>query len=263
MRRRSGLAAMRGSTRLVMAVIPALALMSWLSTVAAQTIPATAANPVASAANATMPQSGPAGSSATAAQSATGLPSADGVAVAGLTPPVPAASSDHLADYHLNGARVIDGANRAALANPLNWAVHVHKARHEVEVYYRGHFYKTYHAVFGRSRWAGAKEWEGDGRTPEGAYLIVGKHPSYRFRWFLHLNYPNALDQTKFGELRAAREIPAALHEGGQIGIHGTDNPSLNDGNINWTTGCISLDNRDISELARLLPVGTLVVIEP
>ena len=46
-------------------------------------------------------------------------------------------------------------------------------------------------------------------------------------------------------------------------GIHGTDNPILNIGNINWTTGCISIDNSDIVELARLLPIGTLVIIKP
>ena len=47
------------------------------------------------------------------------------------------------------------------------------------------------------------------------------------------------------------------------IGIHGTDNPLLNDGDINWTTGCISVENRDISDLRRILPVGTVVIIQP
>jgi L,D-transpeptidase catalytic domain len=255
---------MRRVSGFAVAVIPALALISRLSPSAAQTGPVTPTNRAVQAASVTGLQSGAAASSTAGAPSAMPATSASGVAVAGLTAQIiPAASSGHLADHAAAGARVIDGAKDAALVNPLNWAVHVHKAHHELEAYYRGHLYKTYHAVFGRSRWAGAKEWEGDGRTPEGAYLIVGKHPSYRFRWFLHLNYPNALDRAKFAELRAAREIPASVHEGGQIGIHGTDNQSLNDGNVNWTTGCISLDNRDISELARLLPIGTLVVIEP
>lgn len=253
---------MRRVSGFAVAVIPALALIARVSPSAAQTSPPPT-NPPMQAASVTGLQPGAAASSTAGAPSATPATTASGVAVAGLTAPIPAASNDHHADHVATGAGLIDGARDAALANPLNWAAHVHKAHHEIEVYYRGHFYKSYHAVFGRSRWAGAKEWEGDGRTPEGAYLIVGKHPSYRFRWFLHLNYPNALDQAKFAELRAAREIPVSVHEGGQIGIHGTDNQSLNDGNVNWTTGCISLDNRDISELARLLPIGTLVVIEP
>jgi len=36
------------------------------------------------------------------------------------------------------------------------------------------------------------------------------------------------------------------------LGIHGTDLPILNSGNVDWTTGCISVDNDDISELARV-----------
>lgn len=166
---------------------------------------------------------------------------------------------DHVSD----GERLFNLSNGTGVNEPFNWTVHASKSRHELDVYYKGRLYKTYHAVFGRSRWGGEKQWEGDLRTPEGPYLIVGKHPSRRFRWFLRLNYPNALDQARFAELRAANEIPASVREGGQIGIHGTDNPMLNLGNINWTTGCISVDNSDIGELARLLPIGTLVVIKP
>jgi murein L,D-transpeptidase YafK len=256
-------AVMRRLSGFAVVAIAALAFVCRVPTSAAQTGPVTPTMAPPQAANGTGLQSGAVASSTAVTPSATPAASSSGVAVAGLTPPIPVAGSDHVADHAATGERLIDGERNAALANPLNWAVHVHKSHHELEAYYRGHLYKTYHAVFGRSRWAGAKAWEGDGRTPEGAYIIVGKHRSYRFRWFLHLNYPNAVDQANFAELRAAREIPASIHEGGQIGIHGTDNQSLNDGNVNWTTGCVSLDNPDISELARLLPIGTLVVIEP
>jgi murein L,D-transpeptidase YafK len=93
--------------------------------------------------------------------------------------------------------------------------------------------------------------------------MIVGKHPSRRFEWFLKINYPNADDQQHFTELREEGEIPRWAREGGQVGIHGTDNPLLNVGDVNWTTGCISIDNQDIDELARLLPIGTVVIIKP
>jgi murein L,D-transpeptidase YafK len=147
--------------------------------------------------------------------------------------------------------------------DPFDWVVHAYKTQHRLEVYFKGHLYRTYHAVFGRSPTSGAKLWEGDRRTPEGNYLIVGKHRSARFGWFLHLNYPNERDHERFEESRAAHLIPASAREGGQIGIHGTDSPYLNVSDVNWTTGCISVDNSDIRELARLLPVGTLVIIRP
>jgi lipoprotein-anchoring transpeptidase ErfK/SrfK len=161
------------------------------------------------------------------------------------------------------GQRLYYETRDSSPANSLNWSVHVNKSAHHMEVYYKGRLYKTYHAVFGRSLGAGAKEWEGDMRTPEGDYLIVAKRRSRRFRWFLALNYPNAIDRARFAHLRAIGEVPGGVREGGEIGIHGTEMPLLNVGDINWTTGCISVDNSDISELERLLPVGTLVVINP
>jgi murein L,D-transpeptidase YafK len=173
---------------------------------------------------------------------------------------------DHAAPFQIDGVDgYVDGYEGGAglVSEPFDWAVHAYKSRHLLEVYFKGHLYRTYHAVFGRSPAAGAKLWEGDRRTPEGNYLIVGKHRSSRFGWFLHLNYPNEQDHERFEESRAAHLIPASAHEGGQIGIHGTDAPSLNVADIDWTTGCISVDNTDIWELVRLLPVGTLVIINP
>jgi len=171
-------------------------------------------------------------------------------------------AADHAAQHQIDGAGAYDG-NAGLDEDPSDWAVYAYKSRHRLEVFYKGHLYRTYHAVFGRSLASGAKLWEGDRRTPEGDYLIVGKHSSARFGWFLHINYPNAEDQARFERSRAEHLIPASAREGGQIGIHGTDSPYLNVSDINWTTGCISVTNTDIRELAYLLPVGTLVVINP
>lgn len=169
-------------------------------------------------------------------------------------------------DHHdgtAEGERLLRQSIDGAKDDPFNWSVHIFKSRHRVELYFKNHLFRTYHAVFGRSRWAGGKQWEGDSRTPEGSYLIIAKHRSARFRWFLRLNYPNGIDQEKFVALQAAHQIPAGMREGGLVGIHGTDSPVLNLGDVNWTLGCISLSNDDIAEMARLLPVGTLVVINP
>ena len=59
----------------------------------------------------------------------------------------------------------------------------------------------------------------------------------------------------------AARAVPVPRPLGA-VGIHGTDNPGLNARGVDWTWGCISLQNADIDDLARLVPVGTLVLIE-
>jgi lipoprotein-anchoring transpeptidase ErfK/SrfK len=179
-------------------------------------------------------------------------------------PPVTELSSiDRAAQIQIDGIGAYDDTAGLITEDPFDWVVHAYKAQHRLEVYFKGHLYKTYHAVFGRNLTAGAKLWQGDRRTPEGNYLIVGKHRSARFGWFLHINYPNDRDHQRFEQSRAAHLIPARANEGGQIGIHGTDSPYLNVADVNWTTGCISVDNADIGELARLLPVGTLVIINP
>jgi lipoprotein-anchoring transpeptidase ErfK/SrfK len=46
---------------------------------------------------------------------------------------------------------------------------------------------------------------------------------------------------------------------GGQVGVHGTNQPGLIPGRI--SNGCVRLRNRSIRRLARRLPVGTPVTI--
>jgi len=151
--------------------------------------------------------------------------------------------------------------------DPLSWSVTIYKKRHQLLVYYKGRIFKTYHAVFGRSFEPGTKLWEGDRRTPEGVYTIIEKHASRRWEWFLTLNYPNVLDRRRYEQLRDGGVVPVEdghpVGVGGRIGIHGSDEPILNRGNVNWTTGCISVNDQDIDELYKLLPTGTVVIIKP
>jgi hypothetical protein len=192
--------------------------------------------------------------------------SAPKTTVAAFTPPHPAAASSPTPATTSGvapGMRLFLDDPASATRNPMNWTVHAWKSRHLLEVYYRGYLFKRYHAVFGRSRFGGPKEFEGDRRTPEGDYLIVSKRRSARFRWFMKINYPNEQDREEYDRMRADGDLPRGIGEGGSVGIHGTDNPILNAGDVDWTTGCISVDNAAISELESLLPVGTLVIIKP
>jgi murein L,D-transpeptidase YafK len=210
-------------------------------------------------------------SPAEAAAQATTPGATAGVSVAAISPPSGATvqgagSTAAVAKPHDDtalGQQLFDQNQDGSQHDPFCWAIHVYKARHRIEVYYKNQLFRTYHAVFGRSGLTGGKQWEGDSRTPEGSYLIVAKRLSARFDWFLKLNYPNATDEQRFAAMRASHDMPAWRHEGGLIGIHGTDSPILNITDTNWTLGCISVSNPDIEEMARLLPVGTLVVINP
>ena len=102
------------------------------------------------------------------------------------------------------------------------------------------------------------------GRSPHARGQLPDRlEASQSLRWFLKINYPNAIDVANFAHLEAVGDIPRGMREGGSISTHGTNLAILNSGNVDWTTGCISVYNADISELARLLPLGTLVVIKP
>ncbi|MGH7907975.1 MAG: L,D-transpeptidase family protein [Candidatus Binataceae bacterium] len=165
------------------------------------------------------------------------------------------------------GEIALQHATDAARLNPFNWAVTIYKSRHQLIVYFESHHYRSYSAVFGRNLDTSAKQYAGDRRTPEGLYTIIRKYPSRRFRWFLKLNYPNDNDLERYYQLRADHLLPvvdgAPVSPGNAIGIHGTDEPLLNAADINWTTGCISVSNSAIYQLAHLLPAGTLVIVKP
>ncbi len=155
----------------------------------------------------------------------------------------------------------------ASVMEPQNWALMAYKGRHQLILYYKSRMYKTYHAVFGRSPAHGTKLWAGDRRTPEGLYVIIAKYQSRRWKRFLRLNYPNKVDRYRYEDLREKGVVPIndgrPLPMGNAIGIHGTDQPILNQGDVVWTTGCISVDDDAIMEIDRLVPKGTIVVIEP
>ena len=147
--------------------------------------------------------------------------------------------------------------------DPISWSVTILKSRHQLQLYYKGHMFKTYHAVFGYHD-KGAKRWEGDMRTPEGVYSIIGKYPHPRWKYFLRLNYPNYVDRRNYESLMKSDRVPDGLRgPGSAVGIHGTDRPTFNRTEINWTRGCISVDNDAIVELYHFVPVDTLVIIKP
>ena len=148
----------------------------------------------------------------------------------------------------------------------LEWAsqepsfVVVHKACRTLDVYRYGQRIRSYPAVFGDGGTRERKMYAGDHRTPTGLYMIIGARPHERWGYFFLLDYPNAHDASVYQEALAEGTIPAA-GLGSAVGIHGTDKPWLNRDNIDWTWGCISLDNDAIDEFATLVYVGTPVLI--
>jgi murein L,D-transpeptidase YafK len=134
-----------------------------------------------------------------------------------------------------------------------------------LDVYRNGRRIRTYDTVAGMG--GSSKQFEGDRRTPLGLYSVVEKYPHPRWRHFLLLDYPNGSDLVRYEEALSTGDVPESengepIGLGNAIGIHGTDKPDDNRKGIDWTFGCISVDNRAIEDLVRLLPRGTPVLIQ-
>lgn len=152
-----------------------------------------------------------------------------------------------------------------ATPQPERWIL-VRKGEHTLSLYEGGQVLKVYPIVLGKDpQWA--KLYEGDHRTPEGEYHIINKYFHPYWSRFMLLDYPTPANQEIYAWSRSEGLLPERGTDdvpgiGGAIGIHGTEDETLNQRGINWTEGCISLFNADMDELYDLAPVGTRVVIE-
>ena len=157
-----------------------------------------------------------------------------------------------------------DDDDHLAWAADEEYFVVVRKECRTLDVYHYGERVQTHPAVFGLRN--GTKLHEGDLRTPTGLYMIVDKRQHPRWHRFLLLDYPNLQDLHRYWLAMESGDIPRRGDDyarvGGAVGIHGTDKPSLNEKGVDWTWGCISLDNDAIDEVAATVPEGTLVLIE-
>jgi lipoprotein-anchoring transpeptidase ErfK/SrfK len=147
---------------------------------------------------------------------------------------------------------------------PERWIL-VHKTKRTLSLYEGTQLRRVYPIVLGKDpHWA--KLHQGDHRTPEGEYHIVDKYFHPFWSRFMMLDYPTPANREIYAWSRAHGLLPVRGRSvpgiGGAIGIHGTEDESLNRRGINWTEGCLSLFNHDVEELYDLVPVGTRVVIE-
>jgi murein L,D-transpeptidase YafK len=150
--------------------------------------------------------------------------------------------------------RIPDLAPDAARAD----LIEVRKAERRLLLKREGRVLRTYRVALGFDP-VGHKRREGDGRTPEGRYVIDWRNPQSRFHLSLHVSYPGP------GDVAAARE--AGLDPGGDIMIHGQPNGGGWWGwwrqRRDWTAGCVAVSNAEIRELWSLVADGTPIVIHP
>jgi murein L,D-transpeptidase YafK len=143
---------------------------------------------------------------------------------------------------------------------PIIDRIVVHKAARTMQLLAKGHELRVIRGIQLGPHPTGPKQFLGDGRTPEGRYVIDFGNADSRYHYSLHISYPNAAD--------AARARLAGRKPGGAIFIHGQPNDwSISHGNErvagDWTNGCIALSDAEIESLWQTVGDGTVIEIQP
>jgi len=160
---------------------------------------------------------------------------------------------------------LLRGLAGAALAPRLGWSavlpdkadrILVFKADRLLHLVKDERVFATYPIALGGEP-VGPKRRQGDGRTPEGRYVIDGKNPASTYHLALHVSYPNQAD--------LARARKAGVNPGGDICVHGLPKgyEALDPIAflIDWTRGCIAVSDRAIEEIWDRVDTGTPIEI--
>lgn len=136
----------------------------------------------------------------------------------------------------------------------------IDKSERRLRAYAGDRLAATYRVAVG-SGGLGPKRFEGDRRTPEGAYRIDRRHRSRQYHRFLHVSYPNAEDRRRFRALRRSGEVPEGRGIGSAIGIHGGNRGARR--LVDWTAGCIALRDDEAEALFAAVVPNARVIIRP
>ncbi|OTG66963.1 L,D-transpeptidase catalytic domain protein [Acinetobacter sp. ANC 4470] len=142
-------------------------------------------------------------------------------------------------------------------------SIHVYKAARVVKLLHQDQVIRNYPMRLGFDP-IGHKIQEGDGKTPEGRYVIDWRNGQSAFYKSLHISYPNQQDKATAARL--------GVSAGGDVMIHGSATskqmeklPKLMDymPQQDWTWGCIAVRNVDMDEIWKLVDNGTIIEIYP
>jgi len=129
----------------------------------------------------------------------------------------------------------------------------VHKGERRMELLHHDRVLRSFDIDLGRTP-VGHKERRGDGRTPEGDYIIDRRNPRSQFHLSLGINYPGNGDRQRAAE--------AGVNPGGDIFIHGRG-PQFRRARGDWTEGCIAVRDREIEVIYAMVRDGTPITILP
>ena len=109
----------------------------------------------------------------------------------------------------------------------------------------------------------GHKQFEADGKTPEGTYSIDWRNPQSAYYKSLHISYPNQEDRAYAKQHQRSAGGDVMIH--GTVPTRATSIPKSASymPRKDWTLGCIAVINSDIDEIWQLVPDHTQIMIHP
>jgi murein L,D-transpeptidase YafK len=137
-------------------------------------------------------------------------------------------------------------------------SVLVDKSEGKLYLMWQGKVFASFPVTFGTDM-KGHKQQKGDGRTPEGHYILDYKNANSAYYKSIHISYPNVQDRIN------ARQM--GVDPGGDIMIHGQVNgwgwasPLVQI--FNWTNGCIALKDHHMDRVWKAIDPGTPIEIRP
>lgn len=131
--------------------------------------------------------------------------------------------------------------------------VYVNKTARKMYLLHHSKVLESYDIALGFAP-QGHKQFEGDGRTPEGVYYIDRRNPNSAYHLSVGISYPNPYDR------EAARAVGKS--PGGDIFIHGQAGKAKGMP-PDWTAGCIAVKDKEIEDIYAMLRDGTPIIIAP
>jgi murein L,D-transpeptidase YafK len=144
------------------------------------------------------------------------------------------------------------GSKFRTYTGPEVTRVEVHKSDRKMYLIHHQTVLESYDIALGFQP-VGHKQFERDGKTPEGAYRISHRNPRSAYHLSLGISYPNDRDR--------AYASSKGRRPGGDIFIHGHTGVDGNRGD--WTAGCIAVRNREMEQIYAMVRPGTPIVIYP
>jgi len=159
---------------------------------------------------------------------------------------------DFLQSFLAVGAIGACSAGSSVGERPRATRVIVYKDARKMYLLNRNRVLKSYDVDLGFAP-EGHKRAEGDGRTPEGHYIIDRRNPNSEFHLSLGISYPDPRD--------VARARAVGADPGSDIFIHGDPKGARALHGPDWTNGCIAVTNDEIEEIYAMVGNGTPISI--